>query len=86
MRVVDEALQQGGVALTANRQTCANICEMEFNLLIDHAALEREKRKQTAILNIREQYGKNAILTGTNFMEGATTRQRNEQIGGHRAG
>ena len=58
----------------------------EFNLLIDHAALELEKRKQTAILNIREQYGKNAILTGTNFMDGATTRHRNEQIGGHRAG
>lgn len=58
----------------------------EFNLLVNQAALEREKRKQAAILEIRRKHGKNAILTGTNFMAGATTRQWNEQIGGHRAG
>lgn len=58
----------------------------QFNLLVDQAAREREKRKQLAVLSIRERFGKNAILTGTNFLDGATTRQRNEQIGGHRAG
>ena len=40
---------------------------------------------QIAILSIKERYGKNAILKGTNFMEGATMRERNEQIGGHKA-
>lgn len=46
---------------------------------------EREKKMQQAILNIKKKYGKNAILKGMNFEEGATTRDRNNQIGGHRA-
>ena len=45
----------------------------------------RERSRQEAILEIRRKFGKNAILTGTNFDEGATGRQRNEQIGGHKA-
>lgn len=47
--------------------------------------LENEHRLQQAILNIRKRYGKNAILRGTNFENGATTRTRHRQIGGHRA-
>ena len=46
---------------------------------------EREKRRQGAILAIQKKYGKNAILKGMNFEEGAMTRERNGQIGGHRA-
>ena len=49
------------------------------------AALEREKRRQKAVLSIRRKYGKNAILKGINFEEGATTIDRNGQIGGHKA-
>ena len=49
------------------------------------ADLEREKRMQHAMLQIQEKYGKNAILKGTNLQEGATTIQRNGQIGGHKA-
>ena len=45
----------------------------------------RERSRQEAILKIRRKFGKNAILTGTNFDEGATGRERNEQIGGHKA-
>lgn len=48
-------------------------------------ALEREKRRQQAVLAIRKKYGKNAILKGMNFEEGATTIDRNGQIGGHKA-
>ena len=48
-------------------------------------ALEREGRRQRTLLQIRKKYGKNAILKGMNFMEGATTRDRNAQIGGHKA-
>ena len=51
----------------------------------EDAALEREKRRQQAVLSIRRKYGKNAILKGMNFEEGATTKDRNSQIGGHKA-
>jgi DNA polymerase V len=51
----------------------------------EDAALEREKRRQQAVLTIRKKYGKNAILKGMNYEEGATTRDRNSQIGGHKA-
>lgn len=43
----------------------------------------RERKQQEAILEIRRKFGKNAILKGMNFEEGATTRDRNRQIGGH---
>lgn len=46
---------------------------------------EREKSMQKAVLAIKKKYGKNAILKGMNFEEGATMRERNAQIGGHRA-
>lgn len=47
------------------------------------AKLERERRGQEAVLKIKKMFGKNAILKGLNFMEGATQRGRNQQIGGH---
>jgi DNA polymerase V len=47
--------------------------------------LEKERRQQEAILEIRRKFGKNAILKGMNFEDGATTRERNAQIGGHKA-
>ena len=46
---------------------------------------EKERRMQHAILDIQKKYGKNAILKGMNFEEGAMTRERNGQIGGHKA-
>lgn len=48
-------------------------------------AREKERRTQKTILEIQKKYGKNAILKGTNFKDGATARDRNEQIGGHKA-
>ena len=47
-------------------------------------ALEKERRLQEAQLAIKRRYGKNAILKGIDFEEGATTRERNAQIGGHK--
>ena len=44
----------------------------------------KERRLQEAILSIRETFGKNAILKGTSYSDGATARERNNQIGGHR--
>ena len=49
------------------------------------AALEREKKVQRAMLDIKKRFGKNAILKGMNFQEGATAKDRNRQIGGHKA-
>ena len=49
------------------------------------SATEREKRRQQAMLAIKKKYGKNAILKGMNLEEGPTARDRNAQIGGHKA-
>jgi DNA polymerase V len=51
----------------------------------EQAALEREKRRQKAVLHIKRKFGKNAILKGMNLEEGATAVDRNSQIGGHKA-
>lgn len=51
----------------------------------DAATLEREKRQQQAVLFIKKKFGKNAILKGMNLEEGATAKDRNAQIGGHKA-
>ena len=56
------------------------------NKAAEEAAEQRERKIQKATLAMQAKYGKNAILKGTNFMEGATTRERNMQIGGHRSG
>lgn len=47
---------------------------------------EREREIQRAILKLRRRFGKNAVLKGMNFKEGATAIERNKQVGGHRAG
>ncbi|MCR4852221.1 MAG: DNA methylase [Prevotella sp.] len=51
----------------------------------EQAALDKERRMQEAQLAIKQRFGKNAILKGLNFEEGATARDRNAQIGGHKA-
>jgi DNA polymerase V len=51
----------------------------------EEAELAREKKVQKAMLEIKKKYGKNAILKGMNLEEGATTVERNNQIGGHKA-
>ncbi|MCD7860218.1 MAG: DNA methylase [Firmicutes bacterium] len=52
---------------------------------VEKAARLREKNRQKAILQIQKRFGKNALLKGMNFEEGATTRERNGQVGGHKA-
>lgn len=48
-------------------------------------ALSRERRMQKAMLLIKERFGKNSLLKAKNFQEGATARERNAQVGGHKA-
>ena len=58
----------------------------QYDLFCDPAEQERERKMQKAMLDIKKKFGKNAILKGMNLMEGATTMERNRQIGGHKAG
>ena len=51
----------------------------------DEKAIEKERALQEAMLTIKHKFGKNAVLKGTNFTEGATAKDRNRQIGGHKA-
>lgn len=57
----------------------------QLDLFTDYEALEKENDLTKAMLEIRHRYGSNAILRGFNFIEGGTARERNQQIGGHRA-
>ncbi len=68
----------------------------QLDLFTDYAAqkaqqeqeqqeLEREQKMQKAMLTIKKKFGKNAILRGMNLEDGATAKDRNDQIGGHKA-
>lgn len=68
----------------------------QLDLFTDYAAqeaereqeqqdLEREQKMQKALLTIKKKFGKNSILRGMNYEDGATAKNRNEQIGGHKA-
>ncbi len=58
---------------------------MQYSFFMPAKDLERDRKMQKAVLEIKNKFGKNAILKGLNFEEGATTRERNNQIGGHKA-
>ena len=57
----------------------------QMDLFIDYNALERDRRLTAAMLEVRRKYGANAVFKGMNMLEGATTLERNTQIGGHKA-
>ena len=56
-----------------------------YNLFTDLEAEAEERSLQEAVLSVKHRYGKNALLKGTSFKQGATGRERNDQVGGHRA-
>ena len=100
-RIVDPRLLVRRLNITANHVVKEDTIQKEehyeqLDLFTDYAALEeqrrqeekaleRERRAQKAVLEIQKKYGKNAILKGMNLQEGATARDRNRQIGGHKA-
>ncbi len=51
----------------------------------EKAALDKEKRSQEAVIELKKKFGKNAVVKGMNLQEGATALMRNKQIGGHKA-
>ncbi len=95
-RIADPALPVRRMYVVANHAAPApEAAETEFrqlDLFTDFGeqtdesdVLERERRLQETMLSIKRKYGKNAILHGTSYQEGATGRDRNRQIGGHKA-
>lgn len=100
-RIVDPRLSVRRVTVAANHLTDEaeekGACQFEqLDLFTDYEALQREReaekarlakerKLQEAMLAVKKKYGKNAILKGTNLQEGATTMERNRQIGGHKA-
>lgn len=89
-RITDPSLLIRRINITAcNVVTEAEAVRRGFQLDLfsppDFRKLKKERNLQLASLEIRNRYGKNSLLRGTNFRDGATTRERNMQIGGHRA-
>lgn len=100
-RIVNPDLLVRRITITANhviRETDKKDTQTfeQLDLFTDYRALEKqrkeeakelekEKKMQQAMLSIKKKFGKNAILKGMNLEEGAMARQRNEQIGGHKA-
>lgn len=100
-RIVDKNLLIRRITLAANRVVDEKTIEKkeifeQLNLFTDYSelqkqrqqeeeVLEKERKMQKAILSIQKRYGKNAILKGMSLVEGATAKERNEQIGGHKA-
>lgn len=100
-RIVDPKLLVRRITITANRVIDEKAAQrkdeyQQLDLFTDYEAeearqreeqteLEREKRMQKAMLDIKHKFGKNAILKGMNLQEGATAKDRNSQIGGHKA-
>lgn len=100
-RIVDDALLVRRVNLSANRlKSEEDVREAgafeQLDLFTDYDALERQEQEernslakernvQEAMLQIKKKYGKNAILRGMSLQEGATAREKNSRIGGHKA-
>ena len=57
----------------------------QMNMFVDYEALDRDRRLTAAMQEVRRKYGANAVFKGMNMLEGATTLERNTQIGGHKA-
>lgn len=92
-KIADDKLLVRRVYIAANRvisedDANENVVE-QISMFTDYEeekrALEKERKRQLAILEIRKRFGKNAILLGMNLEQGATAIQRNSQIGGHKA-
>lgn len=69
--------------------SCNNVLDEayeQYDLFTDREELARDRDLQKAVLEIKKKYGKNSILKGMNLEEGATTLERNLQIGGHKSG
>ena len=84
-KVVDESEAKQYSVAGEQLDIFTDYAELERKRTEEKAALQREKNMQKAVLELKKKYGKNIILKGMNLEEDATARERNAQIGGHRA-
>lgn len=85
-RIVDRRLLVRRMYVVANHTIDEEKAALESaSLFADTQTDEKERRRQEAIIAIKNKFGKNAILKGMNFDEGATAKERNAQVGGHKA-
>ena len=84
-RIVDHDLYVRRLNIVAADVTPENNEGQQLDLFEEPFDTDKERRQQEAILEIRRKFGKNAILKGMNFEDGATAIERNKQIGGHKA-
>ena len=86
-RITDPALTVRRLNISANHLGAPEFGSAQLNLFVDDESplLEREHRRQQAVIKIKNRFGKNAIVKAMNLEEGATAMERNEQIGGHKA-
>lgn len=85
-RIVDRRLLVRRMYVVANHTIDEEKAALESaSLFADMQTDEKERRRQEAIIAIKNKFGKNAILKGMNFDEGATAKERNAQVGGHKA-
>lgn len=84
-RIVNPAYVVRRIGLSCNN-VVTDTGIVQLNMFEDTSKQLRDRALQEALLDIRAKYGKNSILNGMNYMEAATGRERNRQIGGHRSG
>lgn len=96
-RIINKNLLTRRINITANNVVSENVIDNEktfeqVNLFTNYEELNKKRQKeksekeiQKAMINIKNKYGKNAIIKGMNLQEGGTTIERNRQIGGHKA-
>ena len=82
--IADKTLTVRRITIAANR-VVKDEGFFQVDLFTDTTKLEKEKKLQNAMLGLKKKFGKNAVLKGTNYLDGATMRERNQQIGGHKA-
>lgn len=81
----DTSLTVRRLTICANNVVSENSVSRQLTLFSDSERDIREKSLKLMELSIKSRFGKNAVLRGINFVEGATMRERNEQVGGHKA-
>ena len=84
-RLVDETSVCSEAEVPAQFSLFDDATAQEKRAEEEKTKLERERKIQEAMLGIKKKFGKNAILSGGSYLEGATARERNSQIGGHKA-
>ena len=83
-QIADKTLTVRRITIAANR-VVKDEGIFQVDLFTDTSKLEKEKQLQEVMLGLKKKFGKNAVLKGTNYLDGATMRERNKQIGGHKA-